>query len=167
MLFRFAAACAMSLSLALPALAADEAPVLSTVSPEEVVALMEGRETGLADLAEHHLWPSPSIVLKHAVELNLAPDQLAAAKSIEAELERDAKVVGAAWLDVAVDLEEAFRSGRASKGSVQALVMKAGELRAELQALQLIAHIKMRPYLTRDQLDVYGRLPAHNAHVGG
>lgn len=165
MSFRVAAAIALSLSLVAPALAED-APVLSTVSPAEVAALMEGRETGLAQLAEVHLWPSPVTVLAHADALQLAPDQVAAARKIEAEFETEARVVGRAWLAVEVELEEAFRSGRASKGKVHALAMRSGELRAELRSMQLNAHIQMRPYLTRDQLDIYSRLPAGTA-VGG
>ena len=44
--------------------------------------------------------------------------------------------------------------------------MRSGELRAELRVLQLSAHMEMRPYLTREQLDIYSRLTAQAA-VGG
>ena len=117
MFLRIAAALALSLSVAAPAFAED-APVLSTISPTEVAALMEGRETDLAQLAEVHMWPSPITVMEHAVELGLAPDQVRAARRIEADMKSAARDVGRAYLAVEVELEEAFRSGRASKGKV-------------------------------------------------
>jgi hypothetical protein len=164
-MFSRVAGCALSLALAFPVLAQD-APVLSTVPADDVAALMAGRETGLAQLAEHHLWPSPLTVLEHQVELNLAPDQVRTARQIETEMEAEGREIGRAWLAIEVELEEAFRSGRASKGKVATMVMRSGELRAQLRALQLAAHIQMRPHLTVEQLDIYSRLPARAATGG-
>lgn len=157
MFFR-AAACVLSLSFALPALA-QQAPKPGAMSAPEAIAVMAGEDAGLARLADVHGWPGPRTVLANAEALNLAPDQVRIAENIEAEFEIEAREIALAWLAVEAELDEAFRSGRASKGKVQALTQQSGALRAELRALQLSAHIEMRPNLTRDQLESYSRLP--------
>ncbi|MFT4793352.1 MAG: hypothetical protein ACI9ZM_001501 [Paracoccaceae bacterium] len=158
MFFRAATACVFSICAALPVLA-QGAPQFSAISAAKVAALMEGKDSGLAQVADAHGWPSPDAVVAHAVELNLAPDQILIATKIKSDLERDARDIGRAYLAVEAELEETFRSGRASPGNVQALAKRSGELRAQLRALQLSAHIKMRPNLTRAQLEIFSRLP--------
>lgn len=156
--------CVLSLTVALPAFAADMAPKLSTIPAAEVAALMAGQDTSLARLADIYSWPGPRLVLAHAAELGLQPDQIAIAQRVQFELEAEAIDVGRAYLAVEVELEEAFRSGRASAGKVEGLARQSGELRA----MQLIAHIKMRPNLTKAQLDAYSLLAdATAARTGG
>jgi hypothetical protein len=86
---------------------------VSTLSDDDVNALLDGEGLGYAMPAELNDYSGPAHVLQLAGELGIDNDQLAEIERIEAEMRTAARDLGRQLIDAEYQLDEAFRDGTA------------------------------------------------------
>ncbi len=137
--------------------AGQETRAITSLSAEDVDALLAGRGWGLAKPAEFNGYPGPMHVLELAGELNLAPSQQQAVQASFERMKATAMDVGARYVAAERAIDDAFRAGVAQ--SVLADRIAAAErLRAGLRIAHLQAHLEITPLLTPKQRHRYAEL---------
>ena len=146
---------ALLLGAASPALSGE----FISISDADAAAIRAGEEFGdIAELAAAAGLPSPHRVLALADQLELAEDQRRQVAFAVADVEKEAKELGGAYLAAERALEDMFASGRARAGKVKQLTETIAELRGKLRFVHLRARLSMRPVLTAEQREAYARL---------
>ncbi len=140
---------------------------IKALSPEEVRDLLEGRGASLALAAELNHYPGPKHVIELADELGLKPEQLHAARELEAGVLRDAKALGERIVGKERELDREFRSGRIAPERLRELTGEIGELEGELRVVHLGAHLEMGEVLTPEQVVRYDELRGYGSGVHG
>ena len=144
--------------------AGEETRAVSTLSADDITALLDGQGWGLAKPAELNGYPGPRHVLELADALQLTPLQRL---SVEASFERmkaRAKALGARYVEAEKALDELFKSGAADIGQLSERVAHAEKLRAELRSTHLGAHLEVTALLSPDQRKRYAEL---RGYAGG
>ena len=131
------------------------------VSADEAVGLANGHGLGMARPAELHGYPGPLHVLELAEPLGLTDDQRAEAERLRAAMLADAVELGERILGAERHLDALFAYEEASADAVERMTGHIAEMRGQLRAVHLRAHLAMRDALTPDQLATYGRLRGH------
>lgn len=138
---------------------ADESDrAIAALSVQEVEDLLAGRGMGLARAAELNGYPGPRHALDLADSLALSDDQRDTAARLFAEVQAEARALGARLVEQERHLDALFRGGRATPGAVDELTARLGATQGRLRAAHLRAHVAMRAALTPDQVATYRRL---------
>ncbi len=146
--------------------------VLRTVSsvasgqaiPPDGDGLEKGEGMGMGLFAEINGYPGPKHVLELRDSLDLTPEQILKTEKIFAEMKQQSIALGRSIISMEKKLSNAFRVGSISEDSLQVLSTSIGQLRGQLRAVHLRAHLVTRPVLTEAQLRKYRRLRGLTQH---
>jgi Spy/CpxP family protein refolding chaperone len=144
--------------------AGQATPEIKSLSAAEVQGYLEGREMGLAKVAELNGYPAPAHVLELATQLQLTPHQRAKAEHLKRSMKAAARL-GYWLIEAERRLNLLFAKGEADDEKITTLVRRIGGLEAEIRLVHLRAHIDMRRVLTADQIKKYEQergMPALN-----
>jgi hypothetical protein len=136
---------------------------IKTLSQEEVDDLLLGRGMGLARPAELNGYPGPRHVLDLADSLDLTAEQRGIVGQIFGDMNARAIELGGEVLAAERDLDAAFASGGVTEDALAPIVDRIADLRAELRAVHLRAHLATREVLTTHQRHEYHRLRGYAA----
>lgn len=132
-----------------------DVPSLTT---DEVTELREGHGMGLARPAELSHFPGPKHALELAAELRLDAAQRLRIEEIRTEMTQSAVALGGRIITGEIHLFELFQGGAPTFERVSTMVGHVAELRGQLRAVHLSAHVLTRAVLTAEQLRSYDRL---------
>jgi hypothetical protein len=130
---------------------------ISTLSDDDVAALLDGEGFGYALPAELNSYPGPAHVLDLADELNIDDDQLAQITQIERAMRTAARDLGDQLVAAEWALDEAFRNGTAAD-DLDDLTSQSAAVEADLRAVHLQAHVETTDLLDTEQIETYNRL---------
>jgi len=131
------------------------------LSQREGQRLLAGRGMGLARPAEMNGYPGPVHVLDLADELALTPEQQQQARTTRERVMTEAPALGRQIVEKELTLDRIFRDGSADEARVRTLTREIAQLRAELRALHLQAHLVMQRALAVDQVRTYMEARGH------
>jgi Spy/CpxP family protein refolding chaperone len=138
--------------------AGEEKREIKTLSPEDVEELRQGRGWGLARAAELNGLPGPAHLLEMADEINLSAGQRAEVQALFEEMQKAAIPLGLELIERERDLNLAFAEGRVGEEALRRLLAASAESRRDLRYVHLSTHLKARPLLTDEQVNLYNRL---------
>jgi len=152
----------------------DTRPI-AALSAQDIDDLQNGRGWGLALPAELNGYPGPVHVLELADDLNLTADQRAQVQAVFGRMKAGAIELGTAYIAAEQQLNDLFENGAASAAQIRELTGTAAEIRGQLRAVHLAAHLEIPTILTRHQAILYKQLrgyaggqghSGHNTHSG-
>jgi Arc/MetJ family transcription regulator len=143
----------------------ETAAATSSLSADDVTALLTGDGMGQAKAAELNGYPGPKHVLELASALELTEDQAREVTTLRANMLEAAIRLGHAIVNEERMLDEAFRSGTMTADDLTARVSSIARLKGDLRAVHLAAHIATRTLLTRKQTERYRALRAHGGQA--
>ena len=165
---------ALLLATALPVAAQDEAAEPATAEtadtrptglmPRQERMLREGRGMGQARAAEINGYPGPRHVLEQAETLELTDEQRAATAQLVARVREQAPALGQRIVAAEAELNAMFADGTVTRETMEAKLAEIAELRAELRAVHLNAHLDQAALLTDAQKAAYR--PMHRTGGG-
>jgi len=132
--------------------------------PPDRDGLEKGEGMGMGLFAEINGYPGPKHVLELRDSLGLTPDQTLKTEKIFDEMKQQSMALGRTIISMEEKLSKAFRAGSISEDSLQVLSARIGQLRGQLRAVHLRAHLLTRPVLTEAQLRKYIRLRGLTQH---
>jgi Spy/CpxP family protein refolding chaperone len=138
--------------------AGEEGRALSTLSADDVTALLAGQGWGLAKPAELNGYPGPVHVLELADALELTPEQRKSVQGCFDRMRARAQEFGARYVHAEKALDDAFKTGTVEAGKLSELVAYAEKLRAELRMTHLGAHLEVVALLSPEQRQKYMQL---------
>lgn len=124
----------------------------------EIEQLRAGEGMGLARAAELSHFPGPKHVLEMRRALSLTERQAGRISEIRASMSKRAIAKGEEIIAAERHLYEAFQSGSVTEEIVERITGHLGQLRGELQAIHLTAHLATREALTSEQVERYDEL---------
>ncbi|MEL6436081.1 MAG: Spy/CpxP family protein refolding chaperone [Pseudomonadota bacterium] len=139
---------------------------ISSLSPSDIDALVNGDGWGLAKPAELNGFPGPAHVLELADKLSLEDEQRTKIETSFATMNAQAKQLGTALVEAEAALDEAFRSRSIDKETLEQRLAVAEELRSALRGVHLAAHLEVTPLLTDEQIIAYTTLRGYNGDHG-
>ncbi len=128
---------------------------IASLSAQDVDDLVNGRGWGFAKSAELNGFPGPAHILELADELALTDTQRTAVQEVFDRMNAEARQIGAAFVEAEAALDQAFEDGTITRETLTTLTDQAGDLRADLRALHLAAHLEVKPLLSRHQIMTY------------
>ena len=131
---------------------------IKALSAEQIGDLEAGRGMGLALAAELNGYPGPRHVLDLGGDLALTADQRAAFERLFAEMQAEARQLGAAILAREAAVEQAFRRGGVKEADLRADMATLGRLQGQLRYTHLRYHLAAKALLSRRQLASYNEL---------
>jgi hypothetical protein len=145
-----------------------QAPTRS-LSSEEIRALQEGEEMGLARTAELNGYPNPARILEaaQAGKIDLFADQRQAIERIQAAMKAKAQSLGRELLAEEAALEAGFRTGRIADAELARQVEDIGRKLAELRLTHLRAHLLTADLLRPEQIEEYYQFRGYPAPAAG
>lgn len=146
--------------------AGEETRQIKSLSEKDVEDLQAGRGWGLAKPAELNGYPGPAHVLEAAEDLQLSPETRARVEAIYADMNAEARRLGALYIEAELQLENAFSDKSAEPEALKRLLADAEALRAQLRQTHLEAHLETAPLLTRHQKMLYARLRGYDTGNG-
>jgi len=135
-----------------------QAREIKALSSEEVDQLKSGAGMGLAQAAELNHYPGPKHVLELAEELGLTDEQRGATKLAFDAMKFEAVALGEKILQMESHLDGAFADGTIDEEQLGQMTAHIANLRGELRAVHLKAHLAMKQILTDEQVAAYDRL---------
>jgi Spy/CpxP family protein refolding chaperone len=126
--------------------------------PADKDALLNGEGAGQAKYAEMNGFPGPKHVLELADTLNLTKEQKESMQKLFDEMAEKAKSLGKKIVELEEQLNDDFEKGTATEASVKRTSVAIGELRGELRAVHLNAHLKAKKILLPQQIELYKSL---------
>lgn len=131
---------------------------ITSLSEEDIDALLNGEGFGFAKPAELNGYPGPAHILELADELELTAEQVDAVQVIFDAMNAEARALGADLVAAEAALDAAFEDGTITAVSLEALTDEAAAIEAKLRATHLAAHLEATPLLTRHQRMTYNTL---------
>ena len=138
--------------------AGEEGRAIKSLSAEEVEQLLGGHGMGLAKAAELNHYPGPRHVLELAAELQLTPEQRAAAQAAFNRMREEAVRLGRRIVERERTLDEMFARADIDAGRLRAATSEIARLQGELRAAHLSVHLEMRRLLSPAQIKRYDEL---------
>ena len=135
-----------------------ESREIKALSAEEIEQLRSGAGMGFAQAAELNHYPGPKHVLELADELGLTGEQRDAAKKEFDTMKAAAVGLGERIVSAEKHLDAAFARGTIDEASLARMTGHIAQIRGELRAVHLKAHLAMRGVLTEEQVATYDRL---------
>ena len=150
--------------------AGQEKREIKALSEQEVQGYLSGSGMGFAKTAELNHYPGPRHVLDLAESLQLSQEQRRLTQAIFDRMKAEAVRLGQELLSRERELETLFNEGTISRAALDQLVAEIAEVRGELRAVHLRAHLAQKPILTQHQLGLYDVLrgydgSSHSAHA--
>ena len=143
--------------------AGQEARAIKALSAEDVASYLAGEGMGLARAAELNHFPGPRHVLDLQAELGLTVVQRAAVQGAYAEMDAEARRLGAAIVEAERTLDDRFARGDVDAAELDRAVGAIAVLQGRLRASHLRAHLLTRAALTREQIARYDALRGYGA----
>ena len=128
------------------------------LTEEEITTFRSGAGMGLARPGEINGYPGPRHALALADELGLTDDQRAALRALEGQVLAETVPLGERFLERYAALEQAFREGTITAGSLQERTAEIGQIEGQLRAAHLKYHLLTRPLMTDEQIARYSQL---------
>jgi Spy/CpxP family protein refolding chaperone len=128
------------------------------LSQEEVDGLLNGLGLGYARMAEVNGYPGPLHVLQLRQELGLSDDQAARVQAVFAQMQADAKRLGAIILDRERELSAGFADRTMTEAALRARVDGLAVSYGHLRAAHLRAHLATAALLSAEQIAKYNQL---------
>jgi len=136
---------------------------IKALSADEIAGLEAGAGMGLAQAAELNRYPGPKHVLELSSELELTPEQIAAANKAFDDMKASAVEIGSKIIDAERHLDQAFATGSIDEESLARMTSHIGQLRGDLRAVHLRAHLTMKAILSADQVARYAELRGYGS----
>lgn len=133
-----------------------------SLPPEEISGLLAGDGMGLARTAELNHYPGPRHLLDVGNELGLSKQQRDAIRQIYVETIDQARAVGRRIVDKEQELSDSFARGEITEAQLRARVAEIADLRGQLRAVHLAAHLKTRKLLSAAQIEKYEKLRGYS-----
>ncbi len=159
-----------ALFLALPAWGNSPSPYagmtdrpIRALSAEQQADLLAGRGMGLALAAELNGWPGPLHVIELADAMGLTAGQLAATRSLMAEMQAAARPLGVALVGEERALDAAFRDRTITPDDLSARTARIAMLQGQLRDVHLRTHLAQAALLSQDQIAAYDRLRGYGS----
>ena len=139
-----------------------------TVPPDKE-ALESAAGSGMALYADVNGYPGPKHVLELRDSLKLTSAQERRIEEIIERMRNRAAALGKRIIEQEQELEALFSRHQATETEINRRTRAIGELRGDLRAVHLRAHLEARGVLTQDQIDRYssirhGRMHKHGEH---
>lgn len=153
-----------ALALAAPAAAqhhgyaGQETRSIKALSNEEMNQYLSGAGMGYAKAAELNNYPGPMHVLELADKLGLTAEQRTATAKLMKAHKAEARALGARVVEAERALDDLFRSGKASEGTLAQAVARAAAVQGEYRLAHLETHRRMRALLSHEQVARYDEL---------
>ena len=135
-----------------------EAREITSLSEQDIAALLAGSGWGLALPAELNGFPGPLHVLELADELGLSKDQEQSISKIFEEMRKDAIAKGVSFIEAERTLDEGFKSPNLDAIQLKKLIENSEAARADLRFVHLSRHLMTLDVLSSDQIDNYAVL---------
>ena len=139
---------------------------VSSLSAEDMRALVAGEGWGLARPAELNGLAGPRHVLDLAEQLSLSPQQRDRVKTVFEAMNAEARRLGAELIAAERGLDAAFRHGDVTREAIDDLIRRAERARAALRLVHLDAHRATAPLLSHEQKQRYAELRGYDGHAG-
>lgn len=166
---------ALALAAALPAARAQHDPAqhnhaqhapyaglqqrsIKALSEQQLADLRAGRGMSMALPAELNGYPGPSHTLELAQPLALTPQQRERTEALFAQMQHEARLAGAEWIDAESALDRLFRERAATPEALRAATVAAAQAHGRLRETHLRYHLAMLEVLTPEQVASYNRL---------
>lgn len=140
---------------------------IKALSDDQIRDLQDGRGMGLALPAELNGYPGPRHVLDLGPSLDLSAHQQSAFEELFAEMQAEARRLGAAILAREAALEQAFRSGAVTEAELRDDLTELGDLQGRLRFTHLRYHLAAKSLLSPHQVARYNALRGYDAGTGG
>ena len=147
--------------------AGQEKREIKALSAEEVASYLSGAGMGFARAAELNHYPGPRHVLDMSAKLGLSGEQRAKVKAAFAEMDAEARRLGAAIVEAERALDQRFASAFLDAAELERRVGEIAALQGRLRAAHLRAHLVTRAALTPDQVARYDALRGYGHGAGG
>jgi Spy/CpxP family protein refolding chaperone len=146
--------------------AGQQARTIKSLSAEDITALRNGEGMGMAKAAELNGYPGPIHVLDIVGQLGLTADQARQITAIRDRMSATAQPLGAEIIDREGALDKLFAKGQITPDALKAETATIGELRGQLRAVHLAAHLETRALLTPEQIARYQQLRGYGDPAG-
>lgn len=146
--------------------AAREGSGIPALSEEQAAAYLDGRSMWMASVAEQHAYPDPRQVLELAVQLELSRQQQQAVKNLVEQTRTEAIRLGKQLVAQEQRLNRVFAWGQATTENIKKTVTDIGVLQAKLRLVHLLAHVRTKQMLTKEQLKHYNKFLGKHAPSG-
>jgi hypothetical protein len=120
----------------------------------------------MGSVAELNHYPDPRQVLELAVKLGLSAEQQQATINLYDEIRPEAVRLGKQLVKQEQRLNRVFAWGQATEQNIEPIVTDIGVLQAKIRLTHLLAHIRARELLTKDQIKRYDELQGHGEPAG-
>lgn len=138
--------------------AGEQSREIKALSEAEQRAWIEGSGAGLAKAAELNSHPGPMHVLEHAKALRLDPTQVKESQALMDRHKAEVRQLGVELVEAERQLDDLFRTRRATEPAIRGMTEKIGNLQARIRASHLITHLEQTKTLSLDQVGAYDRL---------
>jgi hypothetical protein len=138
--------------------AGEESREIKALSAQEQRAWIEGQGAGFAKAAELNSYPGPMHVLEHAQQLELTTSQQTEARALMEAHKLQGRALGAELVETERQLDQLFRTKRATAATVTGLTQQIGTLQARIRASHLNTHLDQTAMLRPGQIAAYDRL---------
>ncbi len=128
-----------------------------TIPPDKDV-LENAQGGGMGSYADLNGYPGPKHILDMQNKLGLSDDQLKQIEAIMDEMTEMARAKGEMIVGKEESLNGLFKSRQATEETVKRLSAQIGQLRGELRAIHLVAHIQAEQVLTKEQTAKYNAI---------
>ncbi len=139
---------------------------LKALSKQEIADYLAGTGMGMAKAAELNGWPGPSHLLEIADKLKLSASSRTKIRVVFTKMKTKATSLGRAIIAAERLLDREFASGRGNASAIVTLIDRIARLKGRLRSVHLLAHIEVRPLLTRHQVALYNQLRGYGAPGG-
>jgi hypothetical protein len=140
------------------AYAGEESRDIKALSAQEQRAWADGQGGGMARAAELNGHPGPMHVLEHAQQLQLSAKQQAETRALMDRHKDHVRSLGVESIEAERQLDQLFRTRRATAAAVADLTQQIGKLHAHIRASHLITHLEQTAMLRPEQIAAYDRL---------
>jgi Spy/CpxP family protein refolding chaperone len=138
-----------------------------SLTTQEVDDLRAGRGLGMARAAELNGYPGPRHVLDLQSQLDLDQRTIEQAQQLFQQMQSEAQPLGAQVVELEKSLGERFASQSIDESALPQQLDALAALMAQLRAIHLRAHIRMKALLTPQQVARYRELRGYLASDSG
>lgn len=150
--------CACSLALAED----SKHKALLSLSEADIEGYLNGEGMGQAKAAELNGYPGPLHVLELSDELDLNEQQKDKTQELFNSMNEQARHLGKQVVELELELNRLFAESKASKESLEVILSKLANTKAQLKETHLLAHIEMKLLLNRHQVMMYNQLRGYS-----
>ena len=146
--------------------AAREGAGIPALSEGQAAAYLDGRAMWMASVAELNSYPNPRQVLEFADKLGLTTKQQQAIKNLYDETRSQAIQLGKQLVAQEQRLNRVFAWDQATTENIKKTVTDIGVLQSKLRLTHLLAHIRTKELLTKEQVKDYDELQGKHVSTG-